>query len=379
MRAEVASAAGDDDAANRGAAAKAFFALAIVDAVLPLKFALLAGRIDVVRNRRAARANRLVQNMLQGAIQPVQFLLRKICSEAPGMDFRAPEAFVRVDIAYAAQHRLIEEQSLDVRFARVERRGELCFGGFERIEAERTENLFLIGGGQDAHASEAANVGVAQLATVVEGEKDMRVRAGGGSSGIDDELAGHAEVHDQRKFSHAIRRCQLKDQEFSVAADLLDMRAGEIALERGGIVDEVGFTQAHAEDAAARQDGPEAADDSLDFRQLWHAKTLYPKLEIGNSKNGKEKRENGKGCATNLLTRQGHAQEAFGEAIPDRRNGAKQTFPTTVRGRPRLIAASRIEIALPVPTTFCISIFVARHPSLASLVAGCRRLDVSDS
>lgn len=42
VRAEIAAAAGDDGAANRRPAAEAFLAFAIIDAVLQLKFALLA-------------------------------------------------------------------------------------------------------------------------------------------------------------------------------------------------------------------------------------------------------------------------------------------------------------------------------------------------
>lgn len=183
------------------------------------------------------------------------------------MNFRAPEAFVRVDVAHAAKDGLIEQQGFDMCFTRVDRGSELWFGGFERIEAERAEHVRLIGVRQDSHAAEAANVGVTQLATIIEGEEDMRVRARGRFGRVHDELAGHAEMNEQGEFTVAVARgSEFKDDEFSVAADLVDAPAGEIAFERDGIVDEVRLAEAHSHDAPAWQDGFQPAHYGLDLR-----------------------------------------------------------------------------------------------------------------
>ena len=183
------------------------------------------------------------------------------------MNLRAPEAFVGVDVAHAAKDGLIEQQSFDMCFARVDRSGELRFGGFERIEAERAEHVRLIRVRQDSNTSETASVGVTQFAAIVEGEEDVRVRARGRFGRVHDELAGHAEMNEQGKFTVAVARgSEFKDDEFSVTADLVDAPAGEIAFERDGIVHEVRLAEAHLHDAPAWQDGFQPAHYGLDLR-----------------------------------------------------------------------------------------------------------------
>lgn len=54
MRAKIAAASGDDDATDGRPATEAWFALAVVDAMLQLKLALLARGIDVIGNGGAA-------------------------------------------------------------------------------------------------------------------------------------------------------------------------------------------------------------------------------------------------------------------------------------------------------------------------------------
>jgi hypothetical protein len=295
MGTEIAAAASDDDAANGRPAAKAFFTFAVVDAMLQLKLALLARRIDVIGDRGAARADCFVQNVLHGAIELAQFPGCKVRSSAARMDFRAEEGLVRVDVAHAAKDGLVEEQGFDVRFARVQRGGELRLRSFEGIEAERAEDLRLVGAGQNGHTSEAANVGVTQFAAVIEREENVRVRPRGSFRGVNDELAGHTEVYEERKLLRTVTRAiEFDNEEFAVAAHLLDACAAKVAFERSGIVNEIGLPQAHAHYAAAGQDGSQAADYSLNFRQLRHDKNSTSearKSKLGTRQNRKGKRE----------------------------------------------------------------------------------------
>lgn len=217
------------------------------------------------------------------AVEQAQFFGSEVRTQATRVDFRAPEALVGIDVAHAAKNGLIEQQGLNVRFARVDCSDELRFGGFERIEAERAENGRLLRFRDDGDASEAANVGVTQLAAIIEGEKDVRVRASGSFRRIDHELTCHAEVNEESELSGAVAGVsEFKDEEFSVAADLVDACAGDVTFERGGIVDEIGFAEAHADYATPRQDGLQAADDGFDFGKLWHNETLHPKFELEN-------------------------------------------------------------------------------------------------
>src|ERR1700734_3156870 len=113
LRAEVAAAPGDDAAPDLRAAAKARLPRALVHAMARLKFAAIPFRIDVIRYRRAFQLDCLVQYGLNFLIQPRDLVRFQICAEPRGVNARAPERFIRVDVAHTAERALIEQQSLD--------------------------------------------------------------------------------------------------------------------------------------------------------------------------------------------------------------------------------------------------------------------------
>ena len=67
-RAKMAAASRHDDAANDRAAAKTFFAVVLVGAMLLLEFAAAAVQIHIIGNRRTAQPDRFAQNALHGAM-----------------------------------------------------------------------------------------------------------------------------------------------------------------------------------------------------------------------------------------------------------------------------------------------------------------------
>jgi hypothetical protein len=92
---------------------------------------------------------------------------------------------------------LVEQECFDTGTASTQFRAELFFGRFERIEAEFAERGFARTIGYDSHASEAANVRVAELAAIIEREKNVSVRDHRSFGWTDDELARHSEVNQQ--------------------------------------------------------------------------------------------------------------------------------------------------------------------------------------
>jgi hypothetical protein len=131
-----------------------------------------------------------------------------------------------------------------------------------------------------AHLAEAADVGVTQLARVVEGEPDVRVGMDGRIRAANDELSGHAEMDEQPVRGAiaigAVRGGQAQADEFAEAPDLLNCRAGERGFEAGDVGDEIGFAKAQGGNGAAREHGAQATDDCFDFGQFRHVGLKLP-------------------------------------------------------------------------------------------------------
>ena len=86
--------------------------------------------------------------------------------------------FVGVDVAHAAQHALIEQQRFDAARANARARANSFSVISRESEAERGSTRFAAAAPAETrpHSAESADVGVAQLAAVVEREKNVRVR-----------------------------------------------------------------------------------------------------------------------------------------------------------------------------------------------------------
>ena len=189
------------------------------------------------------------------------------------MNARAPQTLVGINIPHAAKNVLVEQQRLDSRAAASEAAAKFLFTGFERVQAQRAQNIVAGGFRHENHAAETARVGVAKLALVVQCKPHMRVQGGWHRVGTDGELAGHAEMNDQvksfgRGAGGGLQRAILLEEqheEFAAALNLDDAATRDVLFDCRGIVDKIRLAKADAEDAAARQQRLKAADDSFDF------------------------------------------------------------------------------------------------------------------
>jgi len=125
---------------------------------------------------------------------------------------------------------------------------------------------------QQRHASESAHVVVAKFAAIIESEKHVRVQRYGSFWRADADFTGHAQMNQQRaQFRGSLARFQIEQQIFSQAPDARERAAGQILFQRRRIVNEIRLAQAHAQNAAARQNFPQSARYCFNFRQFGHA------------------------------------------------------------------------------------------------------------
>ncbi len=206
-------------------------------------------------------------------------------SQTRGVNARAPEAFVRVDVAHASQNALIEQERFDAGAASAQFRGEFLFGGFERIEAEFAQSGFVLAILDDSHASEAANVRVAELAAVVEREKDVSVRHHRRFRRENDELTRHSQMNQQRGVGVIdARGLEVEHEKFSVSANRDDATTRERLLEGGRIIDEIRFAETNAENSSAGQCGSQAARNGFYLGEFGHGRdwTLAQRMPMQN-------------------------------------------------------------------------------------------------
>lgn len=193
--AEVAAASSYDGAAYFCSAAETLFAGALVNAVAKLKLSALALGIHIIGHGRAAQANCFQQHGADGSMEIAKLGRLERGAQTRGMNSRAPQTFVRVNVAHPAQDSLVKQKRFDAGAASTQFRAEFFFGGFERIEAEFTESGFVRAIFDHSHTAEAANVRVAELAAIIEREKNVSVRDYRSFGRADDELPRHSQVN----------------------------------------------------------------------------------------------------------------------------------------------------------------------------------------
>src|SRR5260370_27787796 len=168
------------------------------------------------------------------------------------MNLRAPQTLVGVDIANAAQYGLVEQQGLDARAARADSLGEILRAYLQRISAKICELVGKQRAGEIRHASEAAGIGVAQLAAVIEPEPHVGVFCARLRGSARRKLPGHSQVNQERRrrrisisrpLRFARRSGEAQKHEFSVALDGFDLPSGKMLLKSRGIIDKVGLAQ----------------------------------------------------------------------------------------------------------------------------------------
>ena len=219
----------------------------------------------------------------------MQFVRPKTCSEPHRMDARSPQPLVGVDVPDTAQDMLIEQQTLDSCAPVPQKRYELDCGRLQRVEAQRTETVVLQAVRQHSHATESTNIAIAQFATIIESETDMRVRCKRRGGFTRDETARHAEVDEQREIARtSVGGLKIEQKKLPVSPDGRKSRPWNLLFNRYRIVDEIRLTETHAQNAAPRQDGPKAPCDCFDFGKFRHGyrrrRYPMPQLRAGTRK-----------------------------------------------------------------------------------------------
>jgi len=249
----------------------------------PLIFSRLALGVKEIGNRGAARENSFLQNILQDLAQRRYLFLAELRALASGMNFRAPQTFVGVDISDAAQDGLIEQQGLDAGAARADSLGKFLRAHLQGIRAKVRELVGEQRAGEIGHAPEAAGIGIAQLAAVVEPEPNMSVFCAGMRSRARGKLPGHSQVNQKgrgrcvsilRPFFLLPGGGESEQHEFSVALDRFDLSSGKMLLKRRRIIDKVSFAQHDGQNAAADDALLQSARDGLDLGEFRHSSSL---------------------------------------------------------------------------------------------------------
>ena len=159
----------------------------------------------------------------------------------------APQAFVCVNVPHAAEDMLIQQQRLDPGTSPAELRAKLILCCFQRIKSYTAQNLRSRAAGQKPNVPEPANIGVAQLAPVIECEENVGMRRHARFRRARHDLARHPEMNHQRQVLRVpIRSVEINHQEFSVSSHAGDLKPRQQPLNGGRVLDEIGFAQSHA-------------------------------------------------------------------------------------------------------------------------------------
>src|SRR5580698_5552612 len=176
------------------------------------------------------------------------------------MDASAKERFIRVDVADAAHHSLVQEDGFYGGAAGSEAHGEIRQSDFERLRTQCGDAFRQLDAVLDA--PELALVVVMQNAVV---EREYGMGPFGGVR-VDEKLAGHAEV------DYQVAAIEADGDEFAVALDGFDAAADEGfgGFERRPAQD-AQLEEFRVEDAPAYECGAQRADYGFDFGELRHA------------------------------------------------------------------------------------------------------------
>ena len=180
---------------------------------------------------------------------------------AARIDPGAEERLIGIDIADSGENGLVQQDSLNGRAAADSFQRE--FGG-QGVGAQAARAVFT-GLSGEFDAAEHADIVIDQGGTV-EVEERSGVRAGGG---VDEELAGHAEVDDQgpaRGFA-----LKVNQDEFAVARHSGDAGSGggfgDVA---AGVAHDAGMQDLHGQNVAALKVRGQGADDGFHLREFGH-------------------------------------------------------------------------------------------------------------
>ena len=247
--------------------------------MVPLILPRLAVGAQKIGDGRTAHQDGFLQNPLKRAMQSCELFLFKCTAQPCGMNFRAPQTLVRIDISNAAQKALIQKKRFDPRAARSRLLDKFLDRDFEGIGAEGSQFFGERLGGQVSKTPKSPRVRITQLAVVIEQKKRVCVFLTRLSRRIGGDLSCHSEMHEQRSRRsvaicnsrvNPVDRRKPQQHKFSVALDGLDLPTGKMLFEGNGIVNEIRFAQPHRHDSSADDGTPQPSRYCFDFGKFRH-------------------------------------------------------------------------------------------------------------
>src|SRR5580658_111225 len=195
------------------------------------------------------------------------------------MNFRSPQALVRVDVSHSTQETLIQQQSLDSRAACPCLFHKFREANLQRVGAEREQFFRQRARRKISKPPESSCIGIAQFTIVVEQEASVGMFFARLSRWIRRDLSGHSEVDEKRGRRsvaicrgrrNAVDRRKTQKHELAITLDGFDSPAGELLLERGRIIDEIRLAKPHRQNPPAHNRAPQTSRYCLDFRKFGH-------------------------------------------------------------------------------------------------------------
>lgn len=191
----MGSAAGDDDALDRGPTDQARFPGSQIDPVFQLKETADTLRIHIIGNRRTAAANRAAKHIAEGKPQAFKLGTRDAVGAPARPDTGLKQAFIGIDIADPGKKLLVQQSRFDGKAASMEQRGE-----FRRADGERFgARAFESPGARKFTKFEPAKttwINKAKFFAARQREARMRVKSWRRFRCGDEQTAGHAKVDD---------------------------------------------------------------------------------------------------------------------------------------------------------------------------------------
>jgi len=207
-------------------------------------------------------------------VEREKLFVRKIFGDTSRVQARAEQAFVGIDVSNPTQDPLIEQQGLYASAPRSNTLAEILRADLERLFAQMTGELLQPRFWDNQHSAKAPDVGVTQLAAIIEDKKAMCVGHNGFVGTNYGQSTRHSKMDDEiklRKWSD-LRSSGLEPDayEFAHSRDVRDPHSGEAFRNRLRRFDEVRFAEAHFDNGAARERQTQSAHNCLDLRKLRH-------------------------------------------------------------------------------------------------------------
>ena len=272
-RAEPGPAAADAGLRDRGAAARAWLAVAAVDAELVLHRSGSPVGGGVVLQRRALALDARPERSPDGPGHAGDLVRRELVRRALRVDARAPERLVRVDVPESRDDPLVEEDGLERRAAAAEliRQPPRRESRPERLRPVlRREVRVELGALEHEPRPEAPHVAVGESRTVVELEHRALVR-----HGLPVEATRHAEVHEEPEAA-----LEPEQQVLPAPLDGDDAIALELLRDLEEIVrpSQARIEDLHARERPTFQARRELRPDGLDLGEFWHYATTSSRI-----------------------------------------------------------------------------------------------------